>query len=255
MWSEKESLKVAQKLIPVCPKTLIMLGSGWSHAIQLARIESRFSYEEVFGAGSGVPGHSGELIVATLGGSRVIFMSGRFHLYEGYSATEATRPITVLGKLGVERVVITSASGALNPSYKVGDFVVLADLLTLFIRSNPLVGPQFLDMSQVFDLEWQAQAKQAMAKLKLNTVSGIYAYVPGPHYETPADKRALLLLGADCVGMSTVPEALMARQMGMKVLGLSLITNLAFVKHDHKEVMAAANESASKMAKLIEAVI
>ena len=255
MWSEQEALKIGKKLIDNCPATLVMLGSGWNHALDLAKIETRVSYSELFGATATVPGHTGEAVIASLRGKRVLFMSGRFHLYEGYSAYEATMPIRVFARLGVKKVIITSASGALNPDYRVGDFVVLGDLLTLFLRSNPLVGPQFLDMSQVFDLEYQAVAKAGIAKLKMRMQSGVYAYVPGPHYETPSDKKALMSLGADCVGMSTVPEALMARQLGIRVLGLSLITNLAFVKHDHKEVMAAAQASAKKMGALIAEVV
>lgn len=255
MWSEQQSTKAVKTQFPNCPETLVMLGSGWNHALSLTRIEKRVGYSELFGVETSVPGHSGELVVGNLEGKRVVFMSGRFHLYEGYSASEATMPIKVLAKLGVKRMVVTSASGALNPEYQVGDFVVLSDLLTLFLRSNPLVGPQFLDMSSVFDAEWVKQAKLAIEDLGLTQRSGVYAYVQGPHFESPADKRALLALGADCVGMSTVPEVLMARQIGLKVLGLSLITNLAFVKHDHHDVMAAAEKSSKAMAELIKRVI
>lgn len=247
--------EVVKTKIPNCPETLIMLGSGWNHALSLTQIESRVSYAELFGVQTSVPGHTGEAVVGEVAGQRVLFMSGRFHLYEGYTATEATLPIRIFASAGVKRVVVTSASGALNPDYQVGDFVVLSDLLTLFLRSTPLVGPQFLDMSATFDSKWQAKAKQAIAELKLTARSGIYAYVQGPHFESPADKRALLSLGADCVGMSTVPEVLMARQLGLKVLGLSLITNLAFVKHDHHDVMAAAARSSSQMAEIIQRVI
>lgn len=255
MWSEVKCLEAVKTKVLNCPETLVMLGSGWNHALSLAKVEYRVSYGELFGVETSVLGHSGEMVVGMLADKRVIFMSGRFHLYEGYSASEATTPIRVLAQLGVKRMVVTSASGALNPDYRVGDFVVLSDLLTLFLRSTPLVGPQFLDMSASFDAQWQVKAKQVIEDLKLTPQSGIYAYVQGPHFESPADKRALLSLGADCVGMSTVPEVLMARQLGLKVLGLSLITNLAFVKHDHRDVMAAAQRSSDKMAKIIQRVI
>jgi purine-nucleoside phosphorylase len=232
-----------------------MLGSGWNHVLTFAKVESRVSYSELFGVTPSVPGHSGEAIIAELGGKRILFMSGRFHLYEGYTAAEATLPIKLFVQAGVKAIVVTSASGALNPEYKVGDFVVLADLLTLFLRSNPLLGPQFLDMSSVFDPGWQAKAKEVIEGSGFTPRSGVYAYVPGPHFETPTDKRALLGLGADCVGMSTVPEVIMAKQMGAKVLGLSLITNLAFVKHDHKDVMAAAERAREQMAQVIKGLI
>lgn len=255
MWDETKCLEQAQKLLPNCPETLVMLGSGWNHALSLTKVEYRVSYGELFGVETSVPGHSREMVVGMLAGKRVIFMSGRFHLYEGYSATEVTTPIRALASLGVKRMIVTSASGALNPDYQVGDFVVLSDLLTLFLRSTPLLGPQFLDMSMIFDPSWQERAKQAIEELGLTCRTGVYAYVQGPHFEPPADKRALLTLGADCVGMSTVPEVLMARQLGIKVLGLSLITNLAFVKHDHHDVMAAAERSSQQMAELIQRVI
>lgn len=248
-------LEAVKTKVPNCPETLIMLGSGWNHALTLTQIESRISYSDLFGVQTSVPGHTGETVVGVLAGQRVLFMSGRFHLYEGYTATEATLPIRAFTAAGVKRMVVTSASGALNPDYQVGDFVVLSDLLTLFLRSTPLIGPQFLDTSAVFDSKWQAQAKRMIVELKLPARSGTYAYVQGPHFESPADKRALLKLGADCVGMSTVPEVLMARQLGLKVLGLSLITNLAFVKHDHRDVMVAAERSSDQMAEIIQRVI
>lgn len=255
MWSEKTCLEKIKKAVPDMPETLVILGSGWNKVLDISKIESRTNYSDLFGVKTSVPGHSGELVIASLAGKRCAFMSGRFHLYEGYSATEATLPIKLLAQLGMKKMIVTSASGALNPEYKVGDFVVLNDLLTLFLKSNPLSGPQFIDMSCVFDQEWREKAVQEIERLGLRKRSGVYAYMSGPHYETPADKRALLVLGADCVGMSTVPETLMARQMGCIVLGLSFITNLAFVKHDHKEVVAAAELSSQKMAQLIEKIV
>lgn len=235
--------------------TLIILGSGWNRALELTKITKRISYANAFGHATTVPGHSGELVYGTIKGKDVVFMSGRFHLYEGYSGKEATSPIETLSKEGVERIIITSASGALNSEYRVGDFVVLSDVLTIFLKSNPLIGPEFVDMSAVFDKSWREKAIAACTKLSLKYREGVYAYMSGPHYETPADKRALAVLGADCVGMSTVPEILMARKLKLPILGLSFITNLAFVKHDHKDVVAAAEASASQMAELIAAVV
>ncbi len=235
--------------------TLIILGSGWNRALSLAQITKRIPYAEIFGKGTSVPGHAGELVYGLLAGKEVVFMSGRFHLYEVYSGVDATSPIKFLANEGVERMIVTSASGALNPEYEVGDFVILSDLLTIFLKSNPLIGPEFIDMSSVFDQKWRDQAIKASQKLKLSYREGIYAYMSGPHYESPADKRALRILGADCVGMSTVPEVLVAKQLGLDILGLSFITNLAFVKHDHHDVVAAAENSAAKMAELLAKVI
>ena len=255
MWSEKVCLEKIKESVKNMPDTLVVLGSGWNKVIERSEIEKRINYSDVFGVKTSVPGHSGELIIATLAGKRCALMSGRFHLYEGYSGAEATLPIKILAELGVKKMIVTSASGALNQEYQVGDFVVLSDLLTIFLKSNPLIGPQFIDMSSVFDPEWTDKAAREIEALGLQKRTGIYAYMSGPHYETPADKRALLTLGADCVGMSTVPEVLMAKQMGCQVLGLSFITNLAFVKHDHKEVIAAAEASSAKMAELIQKLV
>jgi len=251
MWYGRDMKQVINN----CPDTLVILGSGWNKALERTRVETKYSYLELFGNAASVPGHSGELVIGQIGQKRVAFMSGRYHLYEGYSGIEATEPIESLAKAGVKRMVVTSASGALNPEYQVGDFVVLSDLLTLFLKSNPLIGPKFVDMSAVFSDTLRQRAVEAIQSLKRQVREGVYAYVSGPHYETPTDKRALLMLGADCVGMSTVPEVLRARALGLEILGLSFITNLAFVKHDHKDVIAAAELSAEAMADLIEKIV
>lgn len=248
-------LRGMMREIKNCPDTLVILGSGWNKALELTEVEERYSYKDIFGTAASVPGHTGELVIGRIGQKRVVFMSGRYHLYEGYTGIEATEPIASLAKAGVKRMVVTSASGALNPTYKVGDFVVLTDLLTLFLKSNPLVGPKFVDMSQVFSPKWSELTIKTLKTLNLPVQEGVYAYAPGPHYETPTDKRALALLGADCVGMSTVPEVLRARELGIEILGLSFVTNLAFVKHDHKDVIAAAEKSALSMAELIKQIV
>lgn len=244
-----------KQIVENCPETLVILGSGWNRALERTEVEAKYSYLELFGNAASVPGHTGELIIGKIGKKRVAFMSGRYHLYEGYSGIEATEPIAQLANCGVKKLIVTSASGALNPDYEVGDFVVLSDLLTLLLKSNPLVGPKFVDMSQVFSPRLRQLALNSLNELKLSYKEGVYAYVSGPHYETPTDKRALLMLGADCVGMSTVPEVLRARELGIEILGLSFITNLAFVKHNHKDVIAAAERSAEAMADLIQKIV
>ncbi len=244
-----------KQIVENCPETLVILGSGWNRALERTEVEAKYSYLDLFGNAASVPGHTGELIIGKIGKKRVAFMSGRYHLYEGYSGIEATEPIAQLASCGVKKLIVTSASGALNPDYEVGDFVVLSDLLTLLLKSNPLVGPKFIDMSQVFSPRLRQLALNSLNELKLSYKEGVYAYVSGPHYETPTDKRALLMLGADCVGMSTVPEVLRARELGIEILGLSFITNLAFVKHNHKDVIAAAERSAEVMADLIQKIV
>ncbi len=255
MLSEQESLSIVQSKIKKFPSLLFMLGTGWNQVLVGAEIETEISYKELFGVSATVPGHEGKLVVARIAEKRVAFMQGRLHLYEGYAAQEATLPIRVFAQAGIKQLIVTSASGALNESYLVGDFVILSDVLTLFLPSNPLVGPQFIDMSQAFNQDLRLVAKKICARESLPYREGIYAYMHGPHFETPADKMALHHLGADVVGMSTVPETIMARALELNVLGLSFVTNLAFVQHAHEDVLAAANSSSKQMVQLLTGII
>lgn len=240
--------------IEIKAKTALILGSGWDKVLAKVKIIKSWDYTEIFSVKSTVPGHAGKLIYGTLAKKPVIILSGRFHIYEGHSAEKAVEPIKFLEKLGVRTLITTSACGGLNPKYQVGDFVILNDLLTLF-SPTPLIGAKFQDMSQVYDQSLQQIAETAMTDLKLGWHKGVYVYYHGPQYETPADKMALRHLGADIVGMSTVPETTMAKYLGMKVLGLALVTNLAFVKHDHLEVLAQSEKASAKMSQLLEQIV
>lgn len=255
MLNQAESLKILKDKVGEMPGMLVMLGSGWNKVLEKVKVETEVGYEELFGVRSTVPGHEGKLVVGELAGKRVAFMAGRFHMYEGHSAREATLPIRVFGEAGLEQLVVTSAAGALNPKFEVGDLVVLSDVITLFLSlDNPLVGPEFVDLSQVFDVELRERAKQVLVEQGSKMREGVYVYVHGPNFETPADKMMLRQLGADVVGMSTVPETIAARALGIRVLGLSCVTNLAFVEHSHEDVLAAAEEASSKMTKLLEGI-
>jgi len=252
MFSEQNSIEILQHEVSPFPETVVILGSGWNKILSKIKIECEIDYEVLFGVQATVPGHVGKLMIAKIGKKRVAFMSGRLHMYEGYSAREATSPIRVFASLGMKNLILTSASGALNEKYKVGDFVVISDLLTLFMSlDNPLIGPEFLDMSSVFCPDWRLKAMQILATEKIVFHEGVYCYYHGPNYETPADKMALRFLGADVVGMSVVPETIMARSLNVNVLGLSFVTNLAFVKHDHTDVVAQANKASAQMSKLL----
>lgn len=235
-------------------KTALILGTGWNSLIDQVTVLKRTSYQKLFKLKSTVPGHCGELIHARLNKKDLIIMSGRLHLYEGYTPEQVTRPIRYLRKLGVENLIITNAVGGLNPKLKVGDFVIVSDIFT-FLTPTPLVGPKFIDMSQAFNLQLIKLAKIEAKKLKLRSSLGVYAYCHGPQFETPADKRALKILGADVVGMSNVPETIMANYLEMKVLGLAFVTNLAFVKHSHQDVLAQSNNGSKNMVKLLTAII
>jgi purine-nucleoside phosphorylase len=256
MFTQEQSLKILAERVSKFPATLAVLGSGWNRALATAEIETEIPYTELFGVGATVPGHAGKLVIATIKGKRVAVMSGRFHTYEGFTAREATLPIRVCAQAGAQQLILTAASGALNEKYRVGDFVILNDVISLFLAlDNPLVGPQFLDTSELFDPAWRSTARQVLVAHDLPFHEGSYCYYHGPNYETPADKMALRFLGADCVGMSVVPEVLVARWLKMKILGLAFITNLAFVKHDHQEVIATAEKAGDQMAKLLAGVL
>jgi len=224
----------------------LILGSGWGKIIEDVKNKKEKGFEEVFGKKTTVPGHSGKIITGTLQGKKLIILSGRFHTYEGYSASEVTKTVKFLHQESVKKVIITSAAGALNPKYKVGDLIILKDLITIFCQS-PLTGPQFQNLSQPFSPKLIKLAQKSTTEIKLPLQKGVYVYMKGPHFETFADKIALRLLGADVVGMSTVPEVIMANHLGMQVLGLSLVTNLAFVKHDHKAVLAVVKNQEEKL--------
>lgn len=254
--SEERALKVLEVQVRKMPELVVVLGTGWNRVMKKVEAEVSIPFSEWLGVEASVPGHEGKLVVGKIGGKRVAFMVGRLHMYEGYSGFEATLPIRVLASAGMKKLVVTSASGGLNEEYEVGDVVVLSDLLTVFlVLDNPLIGPQFLDMSKAFDGKMRKVALDEASRAGLVSREGVYGYYHGPNFETPTDKRALRTLGADVCGMSTVPETLMARWLGIKVLGLSLVTNLAFVKHSHQEVLAAAEKAGGKLGKWVEGVI
>lgn len=256
MKSLEDSYRFVSKKIKSFPDTLIILGSGWNKLIDDMKVEKRISYEELFGIKTSVPGHTGELLVGIINKKRVACMSGRFHMYEGYSAYEATSPIRLFAKMGIKNLILTAACGALNEKYKVGDFVVLSDIITLLLAlDSPLIGPQFIDVSEVFNIDMRKRAEKICVGNNIPHHSGKYVYYHGPNYETPADKMALRILGADVTGMSTVPEALVARSLNINVLGLAFVTNLAFVKHDHKEVIVEANKAAAQMKHLLSSLL
>lgn len=253
MHTDKKALEMLNKHISNMPAQMAILGSGWKNVLAKSKIEVEIPFSEWLGVDTSVPGHEGRLVIAQIGSSRVAVMSGRIHTYEGFSSYQVTTPIRSLQLAGVQEMLVTSACGALNPKYAVGDFMLLTDLLTLFgALDNPLVGPQFIDMSDTFDKSLRKRTVKIFNSLDFPFQQGVYCYYHGPNYETPADKKALRILGADVVGMSTVPETLVARSLGMKVLGLAFVTNLAFVKHNHKEVVAKAEAAGLQMAQLLE---
>ncbi|MFN2416309.1 MAG: purine-nucleoside phosphorylase, partial [Pyrinomonadaceae bacterium] len=208
---------------------------------------------------------AGRLVLGRVGGVALAAMQGRFHFYEGYTLEEVTFPIRVLGLLGAKSLVLTNAAGGLNNSFDQGSLVLISDHLNL-MGTNPLLGrnderfgPRFPDMTEVYDREYQDAAITEAREMGLELRRGIYAALTGPSYETPAEIRMLRLLGADAVGMSTVPEAIVARQMSLRVLGLSCITNMAAGVLDkpinHEEVIETGERVRETFAELLRRVI
>jgi purine-nucleoside phosphorylase len=239
---------------------LVVLGSGLGHFAEVLTDSIIIPYEEIPDfVRSTVEGHTGRLVVGHLPGddNRLIaVMQGRFHYYEGYSLEEVTLPIRAFGAMGVRRLVLTNAAGGVNTNFKVGDLMLISDHINMMLtsplrgRHDDRLGERFPDMSEVYHRGYRQLAQEVAAEIGLQLQSGVYMALQGPNYETPAEIRMMRLLGADAVGMSTVPEAIVARQMGMKVLGVSLITNAAAGIADepinHQEVMMAGLQVSRK---------
>jgi purine-nucleoside phosphorylase len=231
----------------------LVLGSGLGAFADDLEDASAIPYEEIPGfARSTVEGHAGRLVLGRVAGVPVVVQQGRFHFYEGYALEEVTFPVRVLGLLGIKSLVLTNAAGGLNNSFTQGALMLISDHLNL-MGTNPLLGAndprfgtRFPDMSEVYDREYQEAASVEAHAMKIELKRGIYAALTGPSYETPAEIRMLRALGADAVGMSTVPEAIVARHMGVKVLGISCITNMAAGvldrPIDHAEVMETGEQ-------------
>lgn len=229
-------------------RVALVLGSGLGAFADELEDATAIPYEEIPGfARSTVEGHAGRLVLGKIGGVAVAAMQGRFHFYEGYSFDEVVFPLRTFGVLGIKSLVLTNAAGGINVEFDQGTLMVISDHLNL-MGANPLrgsndsrFGARFPDMSEVYAREYQELAVVEAHAMSLELRRGIYAALSGPNYETPAEVRMLRTFGADAVGMSTVPEAIVARHMGMKVLGISCITNLAAGIVDqpinHAEVM------------------
>lgn len=230
----------------------VVLGSGLGTFAETLRDPVIIPYEQIpeF-ARSTVEGHSGRLVIGQLPHTdrriTVAAMQGRFHYYEGYALEEVTLPVRTFGVLGVKKLILTNAAGGVNPAFKQGSFMLISDHINLMLVSplrgkhDERLGARFPDMTEVYSKAWRALAKECAASMNLQLNEGVYLALQGPNYETPAEVRMARLLGGDAVGMSTVPEAIVAKQMGMEILGISLITNAAAGISDepinHAEVM------------------
>ena len=262
----QEAARLIRSRTDVDVTVAIVLGSGLGAFANDLTEPTQIPYHEIPGfARSTVEGHAGRLVIGKSGGVTVAAMQGRFHFYEGYSLQEVTFPVRVLKLLGVRTVVLTNAAGALNVEFTPGSLMVISDHLNL-LGDNPLrgpnderFGPRFPDLTSVYARRLQDVVIEEAKTLGLKLPRGIYGALAGPSYETPAEIRMLRTLGADVVGMSTVPEAIVARHMAMEVVGISCITNLAAGVSDepidHSQVMAIGERVRGDFTKLLGRVV
>ncbi len=244
------------------PRVAIVLGSGLGDYAESIRVETEIPYAEIEGFPvSTVPGHAGRFVFGWVGAVPVVCMKGRVHFYEGYDVSDVVLPIRLMKLLGAEILFLTNAAGGINPSFHAGDLMLIRDHISVF-APNPLIGEnldalgtRFPDMSSVYDPALGEKIKEKAAENGISLQEGVYAKLTGPSYETPAEIRMLGRLGCDAVGMSTAVEAIAANHCGMRVCGVSCISNLAAglsdAPLDHREVQEAADRSASRFRTLV----
>lgn len=241
----------------------IILGTGLGSLVDNIQVELKLPYDEIINFPvSTVEGHSGELIFGNLGGKKVLAMKGRFHYYEGWDIQQVTFPVRVMKYLGVENLIVSNASGGVNPAFKVGDVMLITDHIN-FMPDHPLrgqndkrFGPRFVDMHEPYSLKMIAKMEAIAKENDIKVQKGIYLALQGPTFETPAEYMMVKAVGADCVGMSTVPEVIVAKHMGMTCLGISVITDMGGEGHvvavSHEEVQEVAKKAEKIVAKLVK---
>jgi purine-nucleoside phosphorylase len=263
----EEAVSFLKTKISRKPEVVIILGTGLGGFIDSVEVEARFPYSEIphFPSAT-VPGHQGNLIFGTLGHKYIAVLQGRFHFYEGYSTRELTFPVRTLALLGAETLILTNAAGGLDPDYTPGTIMIMRDHLN-FIGENPLRGanidewgPRFPDLSEPYDTKLIEKTLHCAVELGLSQVTtGVYVAIPGPSLETPAETRFLRGAGADAVGMSSVPEVIVAKHAGMRVLGLSAVANVNdpdnFVPIFLDDIIRAAQEIEPRLQQLITEIL
>ncbi len=254
----KESAQFIQGRTSLRPTTGIILGSGLGSLVDIMEERTVIPYTEIPNfPRSHVAGHAGNLVIGRIGQEIIAAMQGRFHYYEGFTMKEVTYPIYVMKLLGIENLIVTNACGGINRDFEPGDLMILTDYINM-LGNNSLIGEnderfgvRFPDMSEAYAKELIRKAEKTAEKLGISCKKGVYAIFSGPCYETAAEIRAYERLGADAIGMSTVPETIAANYLRMKVLGIACITNMATgiakTKHSHEEVMRIAGESSEKL--------
>ncbi|MDI1305145.1 MAG: purine-nucleoside phosphorylase [bacterium] len=267
MWEQvQETVSFIKERINFAPEYGVILGSGLGSFTDEMIVEFTLPYNEIpnFPV-STVQGHKGALVFGTIGDKKVVAMQGRFHFYEGYSMKEVTFPVRVMKFLGVEKLIVSNASGGVNPKYKVGSIVMITDHINM-TPEHPLrgkneerFGPRFVNMSEPYSRKMIAKATELAQELNIEVHEGIYLGLQGPTFETLAEYRMVKILGADCVGMSTVPEVIVARHMDLETFGISVITDMGNEESigtiSHDEVLEAAKNAEPKVRSLIKELI
>jgi len=261
-----ETVNFIKNIYPQVPSTGIILGSGLGNLVSEIEVEAAIEYSQLphFPV-STVKGHGGKLLFGKLAGKTVVVMSGRFHFYEGYAPEQIAYPVRVMKQLGIETLFVSNAAGGVNPGFRVGDLMIIRDHISLFVR-NPLIGPneeaigtRFPDMSEPYNKELIAKAKQIGEQNGFNLKEGVYTGLTGPSFETKSEYRLIKLLGGDAVGMSTVQEVISAIHAGLKVFAVSVITNIGISEEEivntHEEVLAFAKDAEPKLSLLFREMV
>jgi len=267
MWEKvQQTVSYIKSKTDFNPEYGIILGSGLGGFTKDIEITHTLPYDEIpnFPV-STVLGHQGALVFGTIGDKKVMAMKGRFHFYEGYDMKQVTFPVRVMKYLGINKLIVSNASGGVNVNYKVGDVVVITDHVNM-MPEHPLrgsnderFGPRFVNMSEPYSLKMIAKSKELARQLNIEVKEGIYLGLQGPTFETLAEYKMVKNIGADCVGMSTVPEVIVAQHMAMECFGISVITDMGNEENigtvSHTEVLEAANKAEPKVRKLIREMI
>jgi purine-nucleoside phosphorylase len=259
----KQTCDFIKQNISMSPVAGIILGSGLGDLTNLIQNPKTLKYEDIPNfIGTGVDGHQGNLVFGYIDNIPVVIMQGRNHYYEGHSMSDVTFPIRVMGMLGVKSLITTNAVGGINQSFKVGDIMLVNDHINL-MNNNPLIGKhnpefgeRFVNMSSVYDKDLIGVGILCGHRNRIRIKEGVLTALSGPTYETPAEYRFLKLIGSDAVGMSTIPEVIVAKQMGMRIFSMSVVTNMiGDLDANHEDVQNVANQSVSGVWKIINDVI
>jgi purine-nucleoside phosphorylase len=267
MWElVQETVNFIKNKTNFSPEYGVILGSGLGSFTDDLKIEFILPYNEIPNFPiSTVAGHKGALVFGTIGNKKIVAMQGRFHYYEGYSMQEVTFPVRVMKYIGVTKLIVSNASGGVNPNYKVGSIVVIKDHINM-MPEHPLrgknderFGPRFVNMSEPYSLKMIDKVKEIAKAHNIEVLDGVYMGLQGPTFESLHEYKMVKVIGADCVGMSTVPEVIVARHMDLETFGISVITDIGSEEHlefiTHEEVLKAANTAEPKVRQLIKELI